>query len=291
VLVEYVVWGYLLDRVSDRSIARIVDTHDVLHERCAQFRRYGKPHWIDITAEEESAELARFDMILAIQRDEALVLREMVPDRPVMVVGHSPESVGEAAPVQLTGKRPGNAVILGFAGSRNHANVDGLAWFLRECWPLILERTTGAIELLVGGPLRDSLPEIADSPQVRWLGALGSMDDFYAETDVVINPVRFGSGLKIKTIEAMWHGKPQVVHGHSATGLDDAVQSGLVVAADAEEFAARCVELAKSPALREQQQFRARMIGQKELSASRVYGEFLVWLRQRVAGHATGNRA
>ena len=50
-------------------------------------------------------------------------------------------------------------------------------------------------------------------------GKYDNPDDFYALGDICINPVFNGSGLKIKTMEAISHGKVTIVDPHSAIGL------------------------------------------------------------------------
>lgn len=57
------------------------------------------------------------------------------------------------------------------------------------------------------------------------MGYIEDPADFYAKADVAINPVFQGTGLKIKTFEAISFDKVTLVHPHSMAGVfrkDDA---------------------------------------------------------------------
>jgi len=54
---------------------------------------------------------------------------------------------------------------------------------------------------------------------------------------VVINPMRFGTGLSIKSLEALGHAKPLVTTSVGARGLGEGVGQAFLVADTPEEFA------------------------------------------------------
>ena len=58
-----------------------------------------------------------------------------------------------------------------------------------------------------------------DVPGVQLLGFVDNPADFYAKADVAINPVYQGTGLKIKTFEAISYDKVTLVHPHSMAGV------------------------------------------------------------------------
>jgi glycosyltransferase involved in cell wall biosynthesis len=74
---------------------------------------------------------------------------------------------------------------------------------------------------------------------------------FYARADVCINPVRHGSGLKIKTIEALAHGKALVSTSHGSRGLEAHAGAAYLVANDPGDFAQAVLNLVQQPALAE----------------------------------------
>ena len=73
------------------------------------------------------------------------------------------------------------------------------------------------------------------------------LDTAYEEADVVINPRRFGTGLSIKSIEAMSWGKPLVSTSAGATGLEDGAGTGFVLADRQTDFKEAIVRLLSDP--------------------------------------------
>ena len=62
---------------------------------------------------------------------------------------------------------------------------------------------------------------MGDIEGVTALGYIDNPEDFYRIADVAINPVYQGTGLKIKTFEAISYDKITIVHPHSMDGIYD----------------------------------------------------------------------
>ncbi|WP_372721798.1 glycosyltransferase [Novipirellula sp.] len=282
VLCNYVIWANLLDDfpVGRRRFQALVDTHDLLHVRQQQFATYDEDHWIAISKEEESAAMAKFDLIIAAQTEEAETIRSMAPHSDVVIVGHQTELSADA--LQVDSHQHGESMPprIGFIGSDNAANVDGIAWFLQHCWPEIHRRT--AAELVIAGSVNQGLrrQRFADHPGVRLRGFLPNLDDFYGQIDFAINPVRFGSGIKIKSIESLSFGKPLVTHSHNTHGLSAAAIDSMIVVDDANGFTEAVIRLIHDHDLRGELTKRVRRVRESELSEDSVYADLLAWLRR-----------
>ncbi len=282
VLCNYVIWANLLDDfpVGRRRFQALVDTHDLLHVRQQQFATHNEAHWIAISKEEESAAMAKFDLIIAAQTEEAETIRSMAPHSDVAIVGHQSELSTVAPQVDSRKHGESSPPRIGFIGSNNAANVDGISWFLQHCWDEI-HRATSA-ELVIAGSVSKGLnPQpIYDQPGVRILGLIPRIEDFYAQIDFAINPVRFGSGIKIKSIESLCFCKPLVAHSHNTQGLSIAAIHSMIVADDAGGFTHGCVRLIHDREFRSEMTKRVRKVRESELSEDSVYADLLAWLRR-----------
>jgi len=69
----------------------------------------------------------------------------------------------------------------------------------------------------------------------------------YAAADLCINPVRLGGGLKIKTVEALAHGRPLVTTSHGARSLEADAGRAFVVADDSPALVAAVHRLVDRP--------------------------------------------
>ena len=226
IICQYVTTAWLLDGLSEslRSETHcIVDTHDLLSDRAEQFEQRGLDHWINISREQESAALAKFDTVLAIQRAEAVAMQAMALNTRVIVVGH------HAGDCKIVERKQSEQSVeqkfsLGYIASINASNIDAIESFLEQVWPRVAKN--GPIELVIAGAICETVEERVEqlnqqnAGRVRLLGCVENLADFYREIDVAINPVQFGTGLKVKTVEALLHGipvlttEPQVAAGH-----------------------------------------------------------------------------
>jgi glycosyltransferase involved in cell wall biosynthesis len=210
VIAEYVWMAPCLDIVP-RGVARLVDTHDVMHVRRAMYQGQPDGAWVECTAAEEARLLAHGDAIIAIQRHEVRQFERLVPGKPVLCVPHA------VTGVPVSSRRTLGDVVA-FVGSPNQGNLVGLRAFVREAWPVVRDRQPGA-ELRVYGDVADHLD--VDAPGVRRLGRVRSIANAYAGAKVVVNPVTLGTGLKIKTVEALAHGKAVVTTSCGAAGIEE----------------------------------------------------------------------
>lgn len=235
---------------------RYVITHDVKFQRARSFRDLGyrvSPARFD--AGDEKAILEKVGNIIAIQRDDAATFRSLNPEANVLTV---PAAI--PARPRPPEEQPNPRKCL-FVASGSLHNVDGIAWFLRDCWPAITRAVPDACLNIVGSVCA----RLGDLPRnVVAEGVIDDIDIAYRDTAVCIVPLRAGSGLKIKLAEGLAHGVAVVTTSVGAQGLTDIAPMPFRLADQATEFAAAVIELLTEP-----EQRRAL-----EIAASRAAARF-----------------
>jgi len=221
VMVEYAHQSRAFE-VFGPDVLKILDTHDSLAYRFARQREFGVPRTgFSTTPGEEAVAFSRADVVLAIQDLEREEFQSR-SEREVVTVGHR-VFVLDDLPREPTENR------LLFLGSRNQANVDGIGFFLEEVWP----RVAADVDLLIAG----SVCDVVEIPAgVQTMPIVEDVAAAYELANIAIVPIRFGTGLKIKTIEAMGRGMATVSTRVGAEGLEEAHGHGLVLADTAEEL-------------------------------------------------------
>jgi glycosyltransferase involved in cell wall biosynthesis len=154
---------------------------------------------------------------------------------------------------------PGNpaVVVLGSRGWR--PNQDAVAWFAAEIWPAV-RAALPAAELHVFGIGKTPAGPASGAAAAReaqrdgergitWHGAPADSAAAFACGSVHAVPLRFGSGVRIKVLEAWARGIPVVSTPEGAAGLAAADGGELLVAEDAAGFAAAFSRLREEPGL------------------------------------------
>jgi polysaccharide biosynthesis protein PslH len=238
-IISYVFYSRLFES-APASVLKLIDTHDVFSDRYRLYRKHGQANEFFSTSRvEEAKALDRSDCVLAIQDWDAKHFRSLTT-RPVVVVGHltPPASAPNAVPA------PSDPAIL-FVGSSMGINLHGVRWFIEHVLPRVRRQVPQAELWLVGG-IADRVNR--SGPGVRRWGFVEAVDDLYRRAAVVINPQQFGTGLSIKSIDALRHGRPLVTTPAGARGLEQGGGVAFSQAESATEFAAAIIELLRDPA-------------------------------------------
>ena len=149
-------------------------------------------------------------------------------------------------------------------------NDAALDWFLANCWPQIRAEVPDARLSLCGRicKARTVLPDCVDS--------LGEMTRHHlyknlGASAVAINPTVAGTGLKIKTVEALAMGLPSVCLPPAIEGLETIADRFALVAEDGESFADACIALLTDRQLWLSLRESALELGKDRFSAEAVY--------------------
>lgn len=282
IICQYVTMAYLLDGLSladRRHILCVLDTHDILHDRGMQFHSAGYLHWLEISEAEEIEVWNRFDAVIAIQPQEAERIRAVVSQPRVIVAGHALRrplrTVSRTEPTSTGGRK----VTVGYIASANYSNWHAINRFLIEVWPDLLELQNVEVELLIAGKICDwfnlveGRAESLLKSRVRLQGPVEKLDEFYSQVDLAINPVQFGTGLKIKNVEAVAFGKPLVSTASGAAGMSPEVLIACRVAEDFGEMSSQLREICGSAERLTALTAAAEEAAKSEFSPQKIFAE------------------
>ena len=229
-VVEYVFMSRALLALSTPRV-KVIDTHDLFANRHRLFLEAGQsPQWFSTSPEDEQRGLKRADLVLGIQAQETALLRGYGVN--AITFGHT------VAVDYLWGSASPQYDFL-IVGSSNFMNVEGLLWFGHEVLPLLLASLPALRVAVVGGVC-------ASTPDMQGLLKLGVVPDLaavYACTRLVLNPVQSGTGLNIKSVEALGFGMPLLATVSGSRGLEATHGHAIAVVDSPAEFAKTALTL------------------------------------------------
>lgn len=229
VQVEYVYLSRLLES-TPRQTTRVIDAHDVLSDRWSLFRRSGLlTTWYSITRRDERVGMQRSTHLFAISQGDAEHFREIDGPQTLTVDILNPYAGGWCG-------IDGHAL---FVGSNNRMNRDGLKAFIATALPRILEQEPGFVLDVVGSVAEGIEP----GPGLRLIGRVDDLDAALRSAALMVNPVRVGTGLAIKSVEALRLGLPVVSTPTGARGLEGFAGKGIVVCDALEGMADALIDL------------------------------------------------
>jgi glycosyltransferase involved in cell wall biosynthesis len=131
-----------------------------------------------------------------------------------------------------------------FVGGFNHKpNVDGVLWFASEVWPRVKATLKDAKFIIVGSLVPEEVASLAsDSIVVRGYVTDEELEGIYNSVKMFVVPLRYGAGVKGKTVEGMSKGLPMVSTSFGIEGLEN-IQLIFEPADEAVAFADQIVNL------------------------------------------------
>ena len=230
VIVNYSVYSFYFDLFNNQT-RKILDTHDCLTNRYQLFLKNGKKpvEWYSLRYKDEKRAVSIADIIWAITADEQTHYKRMVENSNIDVLNlrhlvsfkHIPSS------------GPKKRVLL--VGSDNRFNSDGLQWFIKEVWSSVHLKHPDS-ELMVAGSICNVKEQLDGDAGITFYGRYENEDEIYSKADICINPMQDGTGLKIKTLEALAHGKWVLSTFEGGAGLRDMIGKGLYCSDDPKEW-------------------------------------------------------
>jgi glycosyltransferase involved in cell wall biosynthesis len=146
-----------------------------------------------------------------------------------------------------------------FLGSFRHVpNQIAIEWFTRYVLPLIVEKLPQA-KLLVAGsdpPPRHAFPDPMNA--IELLGFVEDIQPLFSSCALFVCPIRSGSGVRVKLLEAFASGIPVVSTTLGAEGLARQDGDFCFLADEAPAFAEKVIQLLEDQALAERMAARAR---------------------------------
>jgi glycosyltransferase involved in cell wall biosynthesis len=202
-------------RDASNGLERVVRTLDA-----AAWRRF------------ERRALGRVDSVVTLTARDAEILRATDP-RPsftTIPLGCSPttrplDPVGTAKPLRIL-----------FVGGFGHPpNIDAAHRLASAIFPRIRERFADVELVLVGAAPPPDVEALAGA-SVRVVADVPTVEPYLDQAAVVVAPLRFGGGMRVKVLDALAAGKAIVASTRAVAGLDVVDGEHLRIADDDEEL-------------------------------------------------------
>jgi Glycosyl transferases group 1 len=234
VWINYTYYSKLFD-YTPPEVLKILDTHDSIYLRFKQIFNNSKGYKnLKVSLPDEINCINRADHIVCIQPSEELFFRENGCIKKLCTIGH----IRQFHPTVIR-KKKNNLLYL---ASDYFIYADSINAFLKDVWPH-LKTQRPEIQLLIAGKVGRKINKDQLDANITVLGIVNDLKKLYNSIDITINPVKQGSGLKIKVIESLCFCKPAITTAIGIEGLDIFEQKGLIVAETPEQWMTQIIRL------------------------------------------------
>lgn len=240
VIVEYIHNTYFLKYVNFNNAKIILDAHDIISDRTEEFKKFNCSGAIyEMTEEFERQVFDIYDYIIVLCEKDYQRVNSLLGTPKALICPH---------PSDFKYRKTKTIVRdICFVASEYYPNVDAITFFIDNCWPEIIKNFN--VNLKIFGNVCNAVT-IPAGQNIHPKGFSKYIAEVYDSADIVINPIRFGAGVKIKNIEALSNSRPLLTTTHGARGLEKGAGDSFLIADKPEEIIECLSYLIKTPEAR-----------------------------------------
>lgn len=240
---------FLREKTKAKIVYYVQDLHFLREER--EYELTHNPELLESSRRVKSQEMYimnHSDTVLTLsQVEKDIIDRDVAKDRAV-ITPISYFSTFSSEPVSVAQKK--NIIFVG--GFGHHPNEDGILWFMDEIWGKVREEVKDLRLVIIGSKPTDRIKALqSENVIVTGFVTDEELERHYRQARICVIPLRYGAGVKGKTVEAMYHRVPIVSTSVGIEGLAG-IEEYIEPADDAESFARNVIRFWKDAAYSEQ---------------------------------------
>lgn len=243
VQLEFHVMGQFLPALAKTSAPRVLVQHEPGVAGASEKGRHGVGplrRRLEVRAWRQFEEKVMRDVnavVVFTARDRS-ALAAQVPGARLVTIPLGMEL--PARPLEPSGTDPDN--LLFFGSFRHQPNIDAARRLVQGIFPRVRAQRPQVTLHIVGA---DATPEVAEltGDGIEFLGEVPDLAPHLDRAAVVLVPLRFGGGMRVKVLEALAAGKAVVGSALALDGVDLVDGEHVVFAETDEEFASAALDL------------------------------------------------
>jgi glycosyltransferase involved in cell wall biosynthesis len=210
------------------------------------------------------------DVTVVVSDDDAAALRRVSGSPDVRVI---PNGV-TLQPRDGNQEQAGQPTVI-FTGVLSYRpNIEAAAFFAQRVWPSVRESVSDARFVIAGRRPSSDIVALATDPGIEVIGDVRDMPALLREAWVAVAPMRSGTGIKNKVLEAWSASRPVVMTELAASGLQlDSTARELVVDSP-DKMAAAVSALLTEPERRRRAGMAGYQLAERQYSWSDAVSEF-----------------
>jgi polysaccharide biosynthesis protein PslH len=209
-------------------------------EKAKFFRRiYATLQW-KILYNYEIKTYKKFGIFIAISEEEKERIAKVLPDIKIPIIPNGIDS-NYYEPIEIEDNDEISLVYLGLMDS--FPNEDAVIFFAREILPLLSNIGITLKIYIVGKNPTKRVLELGNDKRIIVTGMVDDVRPYIAAATIFIVPLRFGTGTRLKILEAMAMKVPVISTSIGCEGLNTKHDKNILIADTPKDFAQNIVKL------------------------------------------------
>ena len=241
----------------------IFDAHNATWSIWERMRQ-NAPWFLKPVYQIEESRIKKYEGMLVEQFDHTMVVID--PDRDLLLAGVQNGSAAalnkrissipiavDAQVLQPIQRKEGSRNILTLGTLSYPPNADGIRWFLQEIFPLLQQQVPDVTLTVIGKNPPADFVQMAEQSggAIEVTGYVDDLTPYMEAAALMVVPVRAGSGMRVRLLEAFARAMPTVTTTIGLEGIIAEADREILLADDPPSFAEATVKLLNDPELQE----------------------------------------
>ena len=198
----------------------------------------------------------KFEWVFFISKNDEEIIRKLIPDlNKTKVI-----PIGLEIETGLNKEEEKKRSLIFVGGMRAYFNIDAVLYFCNDILPLIEKQIPEVKFYIVGENPGMEITSLSSRGNIIVTGSVPDVKKYIKTSEVYVAPLRIGTGIKTKIIEAMACSKPIVTTSVGVQGLKFENEENIIVADDPIDFANNIIDLLNNPLKRKKLSENARRL-------------------------------
>ena len=287
-------WYTAIQHIRDFNLPTICDSLYIHSEilYLAHIQKTGYFNWfwkryINRIYEKEAEALNNHDLVICVsERDAKYLQTKLKVTTPIAVYAH----VRGKEPLEFRYSPDLEDVILFFGSLNNLMNMDAVKVAAEQIFPLIKRDRKEARLVIAGSGGNQAVINLANKGGIEYLGFVKDIKALFHNVKVLLIPIRIGSGIKGRVIEAMEAGTPVVGSNIAAEGYPVINGKHMFISDTPEIMANQVIELLSNESLRHTMAISARKFVEENYRWENTYGKIHDCLERAITNQKEKSR-
>ncbi|MDE9554966.1 glycosyltransferase [Xenorhabdus bovienii] len=130
---------------------------------------------------------------------------------------------GSTPPLYFNKKKPA----IGFIGTAFYANIEAVKYIVDNIADEIPD-----VDFIIAGKGFENYKNKFERNNIKIIGSIDSVSDFYQSVDLILSPIFTGAGMKVKIAEALAYNKPIIASSFALIGYEQVIDDSIVISCD-----------------------------------------------------------
>lgn len=150
-------------------------------------------------------------------------------------------------------------------------NIHGVLWFIQSVLPELKKAHPDIVIYIIGGKIDKRLLHYSQYENLVFTGFVDDVEEYYKKARLSFVPLQFGSGMKVKVLEAMYRGIPLVSTSVGAEGIEISNAEDAFIEDDPVAFAGKISSLLQDEKLWKKFNMNSREIAREKYTWAKLF--------------------